>query len=49
MDVGAIQDVLKEFNKETMKQEMKQDAVREHYWYLWYNNCSINYMYLFYR
>jgi hypothetical protein len=23
MDVGAIQDVLKEFNKETMKQEMK--------------------------
>jgi hypothetical protein len=27
MDVGAIQDVLKEFNKETMKQEMKQDAV----------------------
>ncbi len=27
MDVGAIRDVLKEFNKETMKQEMNQEAV----------------------
>ena len=27
MDVRAIQDVLKSFNKETMKAEMNQDAV----------------------